>query len=375
MLIAHLTDIHLDKGVPYYAEHLSLLDKFLLDIQLNKVEGVLITGDLCGRDAPHRWKMEESAAMYSFLRRLSELCPVLVIRGNHDPYGQIPLLANLSARYPITAVERPELVRFRGNKLNSINVVCLPYLSHRMVLEECLGSQSRLEENIEVATRLVSLMVKLKGEAGDRFPTVGAIHHSVTGATVGSYEIQLDKDVVLDLGELNKLDMPIFAGHIHATKDYGNVRYAGSPAPLTFGEDSYRGYILYELDSSGRVNCSQQRMSNLWEMNKIEIDWDGKSPIIIPDAKIKQFVKLLVNLPLGVSNIRYDDIKVEHGPNTELCVVKPIAKKTAGAIIESNQRKRLEEAITERAKIEKYDEERIEGISRRIADFRAAAAS
>src|SRR5215217_9623274 len=141
MRFLHTADWHL--GRPFHGESLldaqaAAIDHIAAVAREQAVDAVLVSGDLYDRALP---PVEAVRLADDALGRLSEICPVVVISGNHDSATRLGFGSGLLSRAGVhvrtdpTAVGRPVL-------LGGACVYAIPYLEPD-VTRAALGAAER----------------------------------------------------------------------------------------------------------------------------------------------------------------------------------------------------------------------------------------
>src|SRR5262245_16724394 len=71
------------------------------DMERRGVDLIVHTGDLYDRPTVP----DERDAAAQWVQRCANIAPTYIVRGNHDPVGDLPLLERLKATHPIRVVE------------------------------------------------------------------------------------------------------------------------------------------------------------------------------------------------------------------------------------------------------------------------------
>ena len=103
-VVAVVADSHFDEASRF--EECQRLHAWIADdMAARGVDVVLHGGDLYER----RSTPAERRAASDWLRVVADRCPVVIVRGNHDAIGDLPLLAKLRTRHPIVVEEAAAL--------------------------------------------------------------------------------------------------------------------------------------------------------------------------------------------------------------------------------------------------------------------------
>lgn len=254
--LLHTSDWHL--GHQLYRrrrdeEFAAFLDWLNEEIKKNKVDCVIIAGDVFDTSAPGT---NSQRLYYDFLVRAaaSGTRDIIITAGNHDSPTFLTAPAQLlrSMRIhvigSITDEPKDEILLLRDSAGAPYAIICaVPYLREKDAAKADPGEsiearEARLAFGIrEHYQKIASLAETLREEAGADIPVIATGHLFATGATPG--------DGVRDLyvGSLGQMPHDIFSdtfdyvalGHIHRPQQIGQsetIRYSGSPLPMSFSE-------------------------------------------------------------------------------------------------------------------------------------------
>ncbi|RUM44249.1 MAG: exonuclease sbcCD subunit D [Desulfocapsa sp.] len=270
MKILHTSDWHLGRslyGRNRYREHSAFLDWLLECINEQRIDALLVAGDIFDTATPSNRSQE---LYYRFLFQVSTSCcrHVVVIGGNHDSptFLNAPkeLLLALHVYVIGSKTENPAdevLVLYDKQELPAAIICAVPYLRDRD-LRTVEAGESMEEKNSKLAYGLQKHYEKVCAIAEEKqeklqkkgFPAVPviAMGHLFTanGKTV-------EGDGVRDLyvGSLAHIEAAVFPagidylalGHLHVPqriKNHKHFRYCGSPLAMGFGEAQQRKTVL-----------------------------------------------------------------------------------------------------------------------------------
>jgi DNA repair protein SbcD/Mre11 len=238
MRFLHTADWHL--GRPFHGE--SLLDaqagaiEHVAEVARSyAVDAILVSGDLYDRALP---PVEAVRLADDALGRLSELCPVVVISGNHDSATRLGFGSGLLARAGVhvrtdpTAIGRPVL-------LGGACVYAIPYLEPD-VTRAALGCEERGHGPV-----LGAAMAAVRADLATRPAGMRSIvmaHAFVTGAVGCASERDLAVGGAASVAASTFAGVDYVAlGHLHGPQRMGErARYAGSTVPFSFSEARHR---------------------------------------------------------------------------------------------------------------------------------------
>lgn len=258
---AVVSDSHYD-GSPNgrLSECVRLHDWIADDLDARDVDGPLLhAGDvfegLGATTAPER------IAFATWVRKVARRRPLLVVRGNHDPIGELPLYAMLGTDHPVVVAESVTLVRFEDADLE---VVCVPWPRKGLAMIDEVRSiaalsTSRISGGVDfdqgagVREALRSILAWYGTLPRQCSRRVVVAHAMISGAktSTGQPLVGVDCEIALEDLALCEPDA-IFLGHVHAAQGWrvacpsGRVvdaMYVGSGRRTDFGEAEEKRYL------------------------------------------------------------------------------------------------------------------------------------
>lgn len=265
--LIHTADWHLGQsffGYDREAEHQSFLNWLLSVLDKKQVDVLLIAGDIFDVANPSAGSQR---MFYHFLKEANHLNPhlqIVIIAGNHDSAVRLeapnPLLEELNTKIVgiINHTENGEidfdsLLLPLLNKQGENEALCLavPFLRQ--------GDYPRLEEGRDTYVAGIHRMYQSLYAYADKLrlanqAIIALGHLHATGASVS----EDDRSERAIMGGLESVSVDTFdegiaytaLGHIHKAQRVGgreNVRYSGSPLPMSFSEKNYRHQVI-EID-------------------------------------------------------------------------------------------------------------------------------
>lgn len=267
MRILHTSDWHLGQhfmGKSRQAEHQSLIDWLLIQIDAHAVDAVLIAGDIFDTGSPPSYARE----LYSQLvvRLHGAGVALLLLGGNHDSVATLgesrAMLACLSTTV-VAAVDaagsQVVVLPSRGGKGEAGCIVCaVPFIRPRDVLQSQAGqSAEEKQQSMQAAIQDYYQSVhdagrerqaKLQKELGRVVPLIATGHLTTVGASSNESvrEIYVGSLDAYPTSAFPPVDY-IALGHIHKPQKVGgqeHIRYCGSPIPLGFDEARHQKEML-----------------------------------------------------------------------------------------------------------------------------------
>ena len=248
-------DHHFDASSPRWEECQRIHDWIAARAETEKPDLFLSAGDLYERASTP----VEREVVATWLTRIADVCPVVMVRGNHDASQDLALLRRLKARHPITVEERAAVHVVAG-----VAVACLAWPSRSSLAASMPGATTA--ESLNDGTRgvlgnvLRGLGLQLQAHDG---PTVLLSHAMVDGSvtSVGQPLVGCESNVSLTELGLAGAHATVL-GHIHKPQDWAfdgrPIMYTGSPFRTAFGEVEQKSILSAEWsDERGLASWSR----------------------------------------------------------------------------------------------------------------------
>lgn len=262
LTLLHTSDWHLGRrlyGKPRYDEFKQFLDWQLQTLREQKVDVLLIAGDIFDTTAPSN---QAQNLYYDFLSQVchTDCRHVIIVAGNHDSASfleapkQLLKAFNIHIIGSMTDTPTDEVITL-SDKLGQpeLIVMAVPYLRDRDV--RTVGHGERLDDKerklaqgikahyAQIADIAIAQQAQLKAKYKRIIPIVATGHLF----TVGGQTMEGDGVRDLYVGSLGSIGAEIFhpqidyvaLGHLHIPQAVGgqpHIRYAGSPIAMGFGE-------------------------------------------------------------------------------------------------------------------------------------------
>ncbi len=256
MKLLHTADWHLGKtlkGQPLIEDQSHILKQILDIADKQKVDAVLIAGDVYDRGVP---PVDAVELFDETLTKLAERkIPVLIIAGNHDSATRLSFGSKLFEARGIhiaSKVDKPAQVVLTDD-FGEVYFTLIPYFEPGEIHWKFFDKDSeRLTYN--AANKFYVDSARIGIPAGKR--SVAMAHVFLTGGV----ETESERKFV---GGTANVDAQIFTGynyvalgHLHRpqriTADH--IRYAGSPLKYSFDEANHKKSVtLVELDAAGKA--------------------------------------------------------------------------------------------------------------------------
>lgn len=258
MRILHTADLHLGRqfnGIPLDADHGAVLDQIVSAITSNRVDVLVIAGDIFDRAAP------PTSAVRQFNRFLARVASetaaaVVMIAGNHDSGDRIASMSIMTdarralIRGAISADEQPLVLT---DAYGPVAFTGLPF-AYEYAARECFA-----DETLHTPEDVLAAQVSCgKRNIPDDARWVVVSHAFITGASSSESERPLTR-----VGGVETVSSAVFEGahyvalgHLHRPQSVGasHIRYSGSPLAFGFDElDCQKSMSLVEIDAVGRA--------------------------------------------------------------------------------------------------------------------------
>ncbi len=268
MRLLHTSDWHLGRylqTVPL-VEHQRTFLAWLAEVARERaVDVVLVSGDVYDRAIP---SIDAVHLFEEGLVGLHEVCPVVLVSGNHDSPTRLgfggPLLeaSRVHLRSSVDDIDRPVEVT---DATGSVLVYGLPYLEPEVV-RTALEADKSHEAVLTAAMDRVraDLAARRRRAAEDGGPAPRAVvmaHAFITGGTGSESERDVSVGGIADAPAevFDGVDY-VALGHLHGPQEIRNVggptaRYSGSPLAYSFSEETQvKSVTIVEVDADGTVS-------------------------------------------------------------------------------------------------------------------------
>ena len=271
MKFLHLADLHLGKRVHDFsmlADQKYILDQIMKVMEEERVEGVLIAGDIYDRTVP------STEAVQLFDHFLTEIAgkgiPVFLIGGNHDCVERLSFGAKILAdsHVYVAGVYQGKIEAIScEDEYGVIDIYLLPFIKPAYV-RHAFPEQAEEIDSYQEALSVVMKQIALNKEHRN----ILVAHQFVTGAA------RCDSEEI-SVGGLDNVDASLFTdfdyvalGHIHGPQWVlkETIRYAGTPLKYSFSEVSHqKSAAIIELREKGDIRITAVPFTPLRDMRKI----------------------------------------------------------------------------------------------------------
>ena len=248
MRFLHTSDWHVGKtlkGRSRVDEHEKVLTEILDITRREKVDCVLVTGDIFDSQTP---PPEAERLVFNFL---SELCgariPAVIIGGNHDHPKRLLAVRDLLKRLEIFV--RPEPLRPEAGGVIELStggetarIAVLPFVTVGKIGDAAKLLEPEADKYQEYAERIGLMAEALSQSFSPKSVNIFLAHLFVDGSlTSGSErEIHVAKPYAVSAQRFPSTAHYVALGHLHRPQDLAAPAptcYAGSPLQLDFGEE------------------------------------------------------------------------------------------------------------------------------------------
>jgi len=233
-----------------FEECVRVHDWIAQDARRRNVDAIIHTGDLYD----HQTAPGERDAAAEWVQKMADIAPVVIVRGNHDPLGDLPLLERLRAHHMITVVETAATI-FLDTKAGALAIGALAWPQRSNIAQlAAIGSGEAV--NIAAADALRGVF-RYFGAFFDQqpshIPRIVAAHAMVRASRVSTGQPLVGCDFEIGLEDLSLAGADFVAlGHVHMGQGWhatngAPIAYPGSPRRTNFGELETKGYIIAEF--------------------------------------------------------------------------------------------------------------------------------
>lgn len=279
MRILHTSDWHL--GQNFYTksrktEHQAFLNWLLEQVQLKKIDAVIVAGDIFDSATPPSYAREMYNQFVVDMHKMK--CSLVVLGGNHDSVSVLnetkSLLKQLNAYVVANTSDEANEQVFpllqRDGQVGAI-ICAVPFIRARDVLESTAGESAedkRAALDLAIKNHYEMLYAEakqLQSAESNWVPIIATGHLAAVGVTAS----ESVRDIYI--GTLNGLTSDTFPpadyialGHIHRPQKVSKelpIYYSGSPIPLSFDE----------LNHTKRVNLIESSSDQQLSIEAIEV--------------------------------------------------------------------------------------------------------
>jgi len=276
MKIAHFADVHF-RGLARHDEYRAAFNDAFKKLAILKPDVIYVGGDIV-HSKTQGITPELIDILSWWFTKLSEICPVDVILGNHDG-----LLLNKDRQDAVTpiisALNNPRIRLFKKS-----GVYDTPVSGYKW----CVFSPFDTDgwELVKPDTSSINI----------------ALYHGAVRGSKSDSDFALEGEVTLDMFE--KFDFGMF-GDIHKRQflnDAETIGYCGSTIQQNYGEDLEKGFLFWDIKTRNKFTTKFIQVQN--DFPFVNIDWVGD--VVTTISKLGQLPdrsRIRFNLPSEVSEV------------------------------------------------------------------------
>lgn len=240
-------DDHIDEASARWDECRRLHDWFAELVERERPDAVLDGGDIYERAST----AGERDYASNWCRRIAEVCPMVIAKGNHDRDKDCAILGKLRAKHPIV-VEEGAGVHVLHTAAGPLAVAAMAWPQRNRLLSMVESS----EEADNVGQQLIQNVLRGLGDqlAAHNCPRVLLGHFMVDGSEVGAGQPPLiGQPMRVALADLALVRADIvLMSHIHQAQSWNYegtpIVYCGSSFAQKWGEVDPKGIVEVEID-------------------------------------------------------------------------------------------------------------------------------
>lgn len=244
----HIGDLHAVSG-PKNADRIAALD-YVIDRECQQpVSAWLFPGDVSDSGLT----IDLRNLLIGRALKMADVAPLVIVRGNHDPVGDLDFFAKLRGRWPIYVVNEPTVIDVPLSDSNILRpdvitaaIACIPYPNK----VEIVAAGTPQDQITVVAKQAFDAIFMELGHRLDLVraegrPTLAIGHVNISGSVASTGQPQIGSELEIDATHLARLgDCYIGFNHIHKHQRH----YAGSLCRCDFGETEPKGYVVVDYD-------------------------------------------------------------------------------------------------------------------------------
>lgn len=269
MKIAHTSDWHagrIFKQIPRLPELESVLENLGDDLEREKIDILLVSGDVFDSGAP---VAEAERAVFNFFKRVGRFgVRTVVIAGNHDSPARLEAWGSLAELVDVRVVAKPRpadaggLVTIRTRSGETALVAAVPFAAPRhlvsalqMAADDTLARQ-RYADGMRAIVANVTEPFRSRSDAVNLL----MLHTHMAGAAFSGSErkVHLGDEWAATPQVLPTTAQYVALGHIHKPQRIeapAPAEYAGSPLQMDFGEaGEEKSWVLVDASAGMPVH-------------------------------------------------------------------------------------------------------------------------
>jgi len=275
MRVLHTADWHLGRKLEQFdrtEEHQDFLDWLIRTLTAEKIDVLIVAGDIFDSVAPSNTALEQ---YYKFLSQVKDTCcrDVVIIGGNHDSISTLNAPKELLRHFNVhivggvpDSIEDQVIPLYDQNKELCLVVCAVPFLRDRDIRLSVSGEtgeerEARIKKGI--IDHYQHLVAHITTHKSNNVPVIATGHLFAAGASSSESVKEIH---VGNLGQVGGDQFPvefnyIALGHLHRPQlvnKLNHIRYSGSPIPLSFSESDHgKIVIVIDFGADGEVLTSE----------------------------------------------------------------------------------------------------------------------
>ena len=290
MRLLHTADWHVGStlaGLDRFDETGKLLDELFAAAQSEKVDAVIVAGDVF--DNPMPGNMSQKLVFDFFARLSGAWIRSVVLAGNHDGQVFVPSKSLLSLG-TASVFEKPSgdqcSVAFRSRADEPVVVTALPY-PHERVVMKLNGAGDDVHG--DYASSVSTFIRWLSGRMNPSDLNVFAAHLMIGGAQLTDTErpMSVSPFFAVPAQSLPSQTMYNALGHVHRHQQMvgapARSEYSGSIFRVNFSEEGIpKGFNLVDADMKGNLTVQFCQLNSAIELHNVECGIDNWARILEP---------------------------------------------------------------------------------------------
>lgn len=314
MKIIHTADWHIGQtffGYDRTEEHQFFLEWLTVQITERQIDALLISGDVFDVANP---SAQAQRQFYHFLRQVTMQNPglqIVIIAGNHDSATRletpVPLLEEMNThirgivrKTASGEIDTDELIIELFDRKGKRQAWCMavPYL-RQGDYPATESENDPYQAGVKALYDLLLQRIEERRQTGEAVIAMG--HLQLAGSRLS----EDDSSERLIIGGLEGIPSQIFSsdltycalGHIHREQQVGHrkeIRYAGSPLPMSFAEEHYHhGVIILEINDGQLIRQEKLEFKPLVNLCRIPRQPEPLTEVLtqlsqLPESEPKQ---------------------------------------------------------------------------------------
>lgn len=339
MKILHVADSHFQKKRLDECER--CFDYIVEYAEKEKPDWIFHAGDLFEKNV--LINSPEYLSAIESMMSLADIAPVIMVRGNHDPFYALNVFEKLDTKFPITYYDTMAI-----QKNSDFNLLLIPYMNPSAIArEDSIGDIHKSGADL-----IKSRINEFEKEHNPDKPALVLAHISILDSRFANSERIQEGEVMLSVDDLN-LDWidGVMLGHIHNSQqdifEKTRIRYAGAHYRTRFDEILEPGFFMWTFDGKIGIDFVETPARDMIQIKLDEAQTKkliaGEKLDVPPDSD----VKIILEVPQGMTKmIDINNLNYETNSNVEVALrVNPITE------VRSRE---IGKAVTDAGKLEEW---------------------